>query len=106
MSAMTIYALNRLTVSLKGFVEAEMPDCQLTHFGKDKYCGNCQMPKHKETEGNSFLIDERTGRASCRGKCNFQGFDITNLAAMLWNIPTPKPHSESKNRKRNMGRSG
>jgi hypothetical protein len=63
---MTIFALNRLKISLKRFVEIEMPKCQLVYYGNDKYYGNCQLPNHREAvDGQSFLIDEQSGRATC-----------------------------------------
>ena len=87
MSVMTIYALNRLTVSLKRFVEVEIPECQLVYYGNNKYYGNCQLPNHREAvdDGQSFLMDERSGRATCMGKCNLKGADINQIAAILWN---------------------
>jgi hypothetical protein len=71
-------------ISLKGFIEVELPGCQLIHYGRDKYCGNCQIPNHSEVDGQSFLIDERSGKATCMGKCNLRGADINQIAAILW----------------------
>jgi hypothetical protein len=83
---MTIFQENRLTVSLKRFVQLELPKCRLVYYGNNKYYGNCRLLKHREVagEGQSFLLDERTGRASCVGKCGFQGADINQIGAYLW----------------------
>jgi hypothetical protein len=79
---MTIYELNLLTISLKRFIESQMPECQLVYYGNDKYYGN--WPLHEEVDGQSFLIDERSGRATCMGKCGFKGADINQIAALRW----------------------
>jgi ribosomal protein S27AE len=83
---MTIFQENWLTVSLKRFVQLEMPKCRLVYYGRNKYYGNCRLLKHREVagEGQSFLMDEHKGRASCVGKCGFQGADINQIGAYLW----------------------
>jgi hypothetical protein len=75
----------RRTVSLKGFIEAECPDCDLIPYGDGKYKGKCPLPNHREVEGESLLLDEVSGRCSCKGKCQFMGADICQFAAYLWN---------------------
>lgn len=83
---MTIFQENRLTVSLKRFVQLEIPKCRLVYYGQNKYYGNCRLLRHRERagEGQSFLLDEQSGRASCAGKCGFQGADINQIGAYLW----------------------
>jgi hypothetical protein len=98
---MTIYALNRLTISLKKFVELEMPKCQLTYYGKDKYSGNCRF--HQEVDGQSFLMDERTGKASCMGKCGFKEADITQIAALLWHCSNAEAAQRIQEQKEKYG---
>ena len=83
---MRIFALNRRTVSLQRFVQLEIPKCRLVYYGQNKYYGNCRLLKHRERagEGQSFLLDEQSGRASCAGKCGFMGADINQIGAYLW----------------------
>lgn len=75
----------RSNISATGFVETEFPGVQLTPGGRPGvYYGPC--PIHQETNGESFLVDENTGRICCYGKCNMKGADICEIAAARWHI--------------------
>ena len=80
----------RNNVSAKSFMETEFPDVQLIRGGRPGvYYGSC--PIHQEQNGESFLVDETTGRICCYGKCGMKGADICEIAWMtLSNIPCPR----------------
>jgi hypothetical protein len=59
---------------------------ELVPYGNGKFYGTCRLPKHKEANGNSFLLDEASGRCSCVGKCQLLGIDMCELGAILWSV--------------------
>jgi hypothetical protein len=77
-----LFQLIKQTVSFKGFIDVECPEYNLTPYWNGKYKGKC--PLHHEVDGESFLLDEISGKCSCIGKCNLKGADICQVAALLW----------------------
>ena len=58
LSGESLFGWIRRTLSVKGFVEVELPGTELVPYGNGKFYGQCQLPGHKETNGTSFLLDE------------------------------------------------